>query len=282
MRTTQSDWTIPSESGEPLRVSSHTPAAPPRAHAVFAHGLKGFKDYGFIPVLSELLAREANIAVHRFNFSHSGIAEDAATFQRPDLFERDTWRLQARDTLAMMRAVRDRFDDPAIVLMGHSRGGASTLLATAECFERGLPAPSVVVTLSAPASLNRISEKDLAAFHAQGWFEMPSSRTGQTLRVGQAWLQEQLEDPDWHDLIARGESIDCPALIAHGRSDTTVAHADAKILADAIPGAESAVLEGANHVWNTPNPAPHNAADDPSPALRALTRRIADFLNRSL
>lgn len=282
MRTTHSDWIVPSESGEPLRVSSHITAGEPRAHALFAHGLKGFKDYGFIPVLSELLARRSSVAVHRFNFSHSGIADDAATFQRSDLFERDTWRLQARDILSMMRAVRERFDNPPIVLIGHSRGGASALLAAAECFERGLPAPAAVITLSAPASLDRMSEKDRAAFQERGWFEMPSSRTGQTLRVGRAWLQEQLDDPHWHGLVARGESIDCPALIAHGRNDTTVSHTDAQALADAIPGAEIAVIEGADHVWNTPNPAPANAADEPSSVLRVLTARIGDFLQRSV
>jgi pimeloyl-ACP methyl ester carboxylesterase len=282
MGITHLDWMVPSESGEPLRVSSHMPEHFPRAHAIFAHGLKGFKDYGFIPVLSELLARRSGVAVHRFNFSHSGIAEDPATFQRPDLFERDTWRLQARDVLAMTHAVRDRFDDPPIVLVGHSRGGASTLLAAAECFERGLRAPAAIITLSAPASLGRMSEKDRDAFDTQGWFEMPSSRTGQTLRVGRAWLQEQIDDPRWHNLVTRSESIHCPTLIAHGRGDRTVLFTDAQIIGGPVPGAEIAVIDDADHVWNTPNPAPSNAADEPSAALHTLTERIEDFLQRTL
>ena len=274
MRTTHSDWTMPSESGEPLRVSSHLPDDPPRAHAIFAHGLKGFKDYGFIPVLSELLARRAGVAVHRFNFSHSGIGDDATTFQRPDLFERDTWRLQSRDILAMMRGVRERFDEPRVVLIGHSRGGASTILSAAESFDRGLQSPAAIVTISAPASLGRMRESDKAAL-----LDMPSARTGQTLRVGRSWLQEQLDDPRWHDLLSRCAAIDCPSLVAHGTDDATVPAADGQAIAVALPVSTPALIDGADHVWNTPNPAPADAADNPSPALAALTERITDFLS---
>ncbi len=281
MQVAHRDWTVPSESGEPLRVSSHTPADQPRAHIVFAHGLKGFKEYGFIPVLSELLARRAGVAVHRFNFSHSGIGDDASTFQRADLFERDTWRLQSRDTLSMMRAVRDRFDDPSVALMGHSRGGASTLLAAAECFEQSLPTPAAIITLSAPSALGRLRDRDRTTLLEQGWLDMPSARTGQTLRVGRAWLQEQIDDPQWHDLTARCASVECPSLVAHGVDDATVPAEDARVIAQALPDATLALIDGGDHVWNTPNPAPSDSVDNPSPQLDALADRIVRFLTSS-
>lgn len=281
MPVTHEDWSIPSESGEPLRVSSHTPESP-RAHAVFAHGLKGFKDYGFIPVLSELLARDAGIAVHRFNLSHSGIGDDPSTFQRPDLFERDTWRTQARDIMSLAAAVRERHNAERVVFMGHSRGGASALLAAADAFERGFFLPSAVVTLSAPASLCRMTEADRARLLESGSLDMPSARTGQTLRVGRAWLQEQLDDPAWHDLPNRCASIACPVLVAHGGDDPTVPPEDAQTLAARGPDSGVRIIPGADHVWNTPNPAPPDAAEKPSDPLRALSEAIREFLRSAL
>lgn len=277
---TRDDWRTSSESGEPLRVSSHTPDAP-RAHAIVAHGLKGFKEYGFLPVLCESLARRG-VAAHRFNFSHSGIGEDPATFQRPDLFERDTWRTQARDALTMMRAVRDRAGALPIVMIGHSRGGASSLLAAADCFERGAPPPVAVISLSAPSSLNRMGERDRAAMLERGFVEMPSARTGQTLRVGRAWLEEQLDDPAWHDLPSRCASIVCAALVAHGGRDQTVPSDDARTLANALPRSTLTIINEADHVWNTPNPAPPDAADSPSPPLATLLDDIDAFLTSTL
>jgi pimeloyl-ACP methyl ester carboxylesterase len=281
MSITHDDWSVPSDSGEPLRASSHIPASP-RAHLVFAHGLKGFKDYGFIPVLCERLARESDIAAHRFNLSHSGIGDDATTFQRPDLFERDTWRTQARDILAMMRAVRDRAPSLSIILAGHSRGGASSLLAAAECFDRSNEPPHAIISISAPSSLNRLSESDREKLLSTGVLDMPSARTGQMLRVGRAWLQDQLDDPDWHHLPRRCASIRCPTLITHGGADATVLPADARTLANAIPNSIYTIIEGADHVWNVTHPAQRAEFESPNPKLRALLDAINRFLNDAI
>lgn len=281
MSITHDDWSVPSGSGEPLRVSSHVPASP-RANLVFAHGLKGFKDYGFIPVLCERLARESDVAAHRFNFSHSGIGDDASTFQRADLFERDTWRTQSRDILTMMRAVRDRAPSLPVILAGHSRGGAASLLAAAECFDRSLEPPAAIISISAPASLNRLSVKDRDALLARGSLDMPSARTGQMLRVGRAWLQDQLSDPDWHDLPLRCASIRCPTLITHGGADVTVLPDDARTLAGAIRDASHAIIDSADHVWNVTHPAQDAEFESPNPRLRELIDAIDRFLSDTI
>lgn len=281
MPITREDWSVPTPSGEPLRVSSHVPPTP-RANLLFAHGLKGFKDYGFIPVLCERLARDASIACHRFNLSHSGIGDDASTFQRPDLFERDTWRTQARDIQTMKRAIPHRNPGAPIVLAGHSRGGASSLLAVAECFDHRIDPPAATIAISAPSSLNRLSPKDRNTILASGSLDMPSARTGQILRVGRAWLQEQIDDPAWHDLPSRCAAIRCPTLIAHGGADDSVTPDNAQAIADSLPNATLAIIEGANHVWNVTHPAEPSEFESPNPRLRQLLDAITAFLDRIL
>ncbi len=280
MQITHEEWSVPSISGEPLRVSSHVPTSP-HAHMIVTHGLKGFKDYGFIPLMCERLAINASIACHRFNLSHSGIGADSSTFQRPDLFAQDTWRTQARDILTMLRAIRTRNPGASVVLAGHSRGGASSLLAAAECYDHHIDPPVAVISISAPSSLNRLSARDRETLLTTGALDMPSARTGQTLRVGHRWLQDQLDDPAWHDLPSRCASIRCPALIVHGGADDSVAPDNAQALADSLPTAKLEIIAGANHVWNVTHPAEPNEFESPNARLVLLLDAITGFLDRN-
>ncbi|RMH26856.1 MAG: alpha/beta fold hydrolase [Planctomycetota bacterium] len=277
-------WSIPGAGGEPLLVSTDRRAGltTPASAVLLAHGFKGYKDYGFIPVLSRRLAGRLPIVVHRFNFSHSGMTEEIATFARPDLFERDTWNKQVADLDALMGAI-EAGRAPAtpartpIVLMGHSRGGVSCLLCAGRRARDGRPpAPAAVVTISAPAECCSLDERAKAELRQRGHLESPSSRTGQTLRIGRAWLDEQEADPAGHDLAALASRIEAPVLVVHGDADPTVDPACADRIASACPRGRVRLIPGADHVFNTPNPADLEAA--PSAQLAELIDHIAGFL----
>jgi len=278
------DWSLPGADGEPILVSTdrRTDHETRRGAVIFAHGFKGYKDYGFIPILSRRLASALPVCVHRFNFSHSGMTNDIATFARPDLFERDTWNKQVEDLNALMSAVA-RGEAPGtpaglpIVLMGHSRGGASCLLcAGRRARDHAVPAPAGVVTISAPDRCSSLDEKTAETMQRQGYIASPSSRTGQELRIGRAWLDEQQADPEGHTLLALAGLTDAPVLALHGDRDPTVDPACAGRIASACPRGESALIAGADHVFNTPNPADTSAPV--SVQLADLTDRVNRFV----
>jgi len=281
---TEPEWTLPGARGETIRVSTHPPATgDARATVLLAHGFKGYKDYGFIPVLADRLAASAPAVVHRFNFSHSGIGDDPSTFQRPDLFEQDTWNRQVEDLEALMQRV-SAGDAPStaaaapIVLMGHSRGGASCLLAAGRWFRDGAsPLPAGVVTMAAPAETRRIVEDDLDALRRQGYTTTTSSRTGQELRIGATWLEEQEAAPQDHDLLALCARIGCPVLALHGEDDPTVPADDVGRIAEACPKGRARRIPGGDHVFNTPNPADPEATL--STPLAAVVSDAAAFLS---
>lgn len=274
------DWIIEGSGGEPIEVSTTRPAGEPRAHAVIVHGFLGYKDYGMFPRLSDRLAGVGLVA-HRINLSHSGVRGDPSTFTRPDLFERDTWKKQVFDIGCVLDAI-EAGSGPAgeMALIGHSRGGVSCLLAAAERFESGRgPKPARVVTLAAPSACCSWDEATRRRALEEGFIEVRSSRTGQTLRVGRSWLQEQLDDPGWHDLLRRVGSIGCPVLVMHGAEDPTVPVSSAGEIGGGIGGgiganAERVVIGGGDHVFNTPNPMP---PDEPESAElhEAIGRTIA-------
>lgn len=279
MRTISS-WVIPGAEGQEILGNAHLPGEEARGVVLVAHGFKGYKDYGMFPRIAEALCG-AGLIAHRFNFSHSGMTNDIATFARPDLFEQDTWNKQVFDLRAVMAAVASGALDGQglpLVLFGHSRGGVSALL-TAGRFadDSQLPQPAGVATASAPSTCWGQGDAAAKALLAQGYLVSPSSRTGQDLRVGKAFLTEQREDPEGHDLLRQAARVTCPVLLIHGEADPTVPADSARQLADAI-GANASVkiIKGADHVFNTPNPMPPAAA--PSPQLAEMLEALALFV----
>lgn len=236
---------------------------------------------------------EADVFAHRFNFSHSGMTDDVATFARPELFERDTWKKQIYDLSAVVAAI-ERIDCEAgatrpIFILGHSRGGVTALLtashltylnrrrdvdAIAVATASTLVAPATlvssrsrlirgVITLAAPSSCNPLTPEQELEMLQQGSIESTSSRTGQKLRVGRAFLQEQIDDPAAHDVLTHVRRIGCPLLVIHGDNDATVPVQAARDIAGAAPHAMLRIIHQGDHVFNTPNPMPNDQLTSP-------------------
>jgi alpha-beta hydrolase superfamily lysophospholipase len=225
-----SDWSIPGADGQTIFGNTHLPDADARGAIVIVHGFKGYKDYGMFPRLAREFAGggRSGLIAHRFNFSHSGMTNRLETFERPDLFERDTWSKQVFDLSAVLQAIA-RNELPgnglSLFVLGHSRGGVTAFLTADRLTELGrLPDLAGVIALASSSTCNSFGAEESRVLLEQGWLESPSSRTGQPLRVGRAFLQEQLDDPAAHDLLAHvrrlGERV--PILIIHGENDPTV------------------------------------------------------------
>jgi alpha-beta hydrolase superfamily lysophospholipase len=277
--STIKSWSIPGAGGEPILGDTHLPETAAQGVIVIAHGLKGYKDYGMFPALARACA-DAGLIAHRFNFSHSGMTNDLDTFARPDLFERDTWNKQVHDCRAVVEAIASGKLDGAglpYVLFGHSRGGATVLL-TAGRFadDASFPQPMGIVTAAMPSSCNPLSAEEAEDLFEKGFLESPSARTGQVLRIGRAFLQEQFDDPAGHDLPALASRIRCATLIVHGSDDPTVPVECAEDLRRALgERSNELIIAGGDHVFNTPNPMPSDAV--PSAQLQELLDATVHF-----
>jgi uncharacterized protein len=255
----------------------------PRGVILIAHGFKGYKEYGMFPRLAAEFAA-AGFMAHRFNFSHSGMTNQVETFERPDLFERDTLNKQVFDLRRVIRAMRRGDIQGAslpYVIFGHSRGGLTALLTSGRfADDPAVPSPVGVITAAAPSSCNSLTQEEQRQILHDGFLVSPSSRTGQDLRIGRAFLQEQLDDPAGHDLLAMVARIRCPLLVIHGKDDPTVPADCARAIADAATApVDVELIPHANHVFNTPNPMPIDA--DPSPQLRRLMDASIAFARRT-
>jgi len=261
------EWSIPGSDGQAILGNAHLPDQTPRGVLLIAHGFKGYMDYGFMPRLADL-ASQAGLIAHRFNFSHSGMTRAFETFERPDLFEQDTWSKQVYDLSQIVGAVEQgelAGKGLPIVLFGHSRGGVTSLLAASRLGER----VAGVIAAAAPDYTCNLDEATREMLHRVGRLPSPSGRTGQELMVGKGWLEEIEAVPDAFDPKLAIAKITRPIALIHGSGDTTVPVEAAHALHAANPSHSTlSVLDGASHVFDAPNPLPPK--QDLPPATKAL------------
>jgi uncharacterized protein len=229
---------------------------------IVIHGFKGFKDWGFFPWLGSKLA-DAGFAAACMNFSHCGVADDISTFERLDLFERDTWSKRLHDIRQVREAAaHGLLSDHAkpnaarLGLLGHSMGGAAAFLAAAK-----QPGVGSIVTLAATAHANRIPDDVARAqLKGQGFVGIENARTRQLMRVGREFFNEVWAHPEAFDVLAAARTLDTPRLLIHGADDETVPLSEAHALVEASnqgPGGEHTrllVLDGTGHTFDAGHP----------------------------
>ena len=158
-------------------------------------------------------------------------------------------------------------------LLGHSRGGATCLLAAA-----ALSRVEALVTWSAIASLERYEELHAPTWEADRVVTIVNSRTGQEMHLRRNVLDDLRANRDRRDLLLAARSLEIPWLIVHGTEDESVPFADAEELAEAGEGHASLMaVEGASHTFGAGHP--FAGTND---RLERVVERSGDFLRRAL
>ncbi len=268
----QTDWNIEGSGGEAIHGTTHAVDGAATCNLIIAHGFKGYKDYGMFPWLASKAA-EAGAITHRFNFSHSGMLAGDGPFERPDLFEIASWNTQIDDLQAVIAHCTNELPT---ILLGHSRGGVAILLAAG----RGAIEVEHLIPLSAPATCNPFSQKMQQTMLEDGYVESPSSRTGQLLRIGRIFLDEQIADPEQHDLLALVATIDVPITVIHGEDDETVVVSSGEAIEKVAKNATFKSIHGGNHVFNTPNPFP--LGGEPSQQLAEVSSAVRAVIDSTM
>jgi dipeptidyl aminopeptidase/acylaminoacyl peptidase len=241
----------------PLRGDIYFPEFPLGAAIVVAcHGFKGFKDWGFWPETGRRFA-EAGLVLVTFNVSGSGIGEEGDTFTDPAGFEANTLTKELQDLGTVLDAISRReldtrgADVRRMGALGHSRGGAVALLRASRD-----PRIRSLVTWAAVADFQRVDAETRRRWREQGYIEVPNARTGQTLRLGQGFLDDLETHGEAYSPVEAARRLRVPYLILHGSGDETVPVADAERLSRAAdPGLRRLhVLDGSGHTFGAAHP----------------------------
>jgi dienelactone hydrolase len=244
---------------------------------LICHGFKGFKDYAFLPIFADRLARAGFTAI---TVSVSGSGVDAAgDFTHLDRFAVNTYSRELDDLGVVIEALYDGSlgtkVPTSLGVVGHSRGGGVAL-----CLARETPRIGAVVTWAGIGRVRRHTDAELAAWKKAGRIEVLNSRIKKYLPLDYVVVEDCLQHEQGRLNIALAAStLDRPWLLVHGTRDETVPVAEAHTLAAQAtdPRFEALFLEGALHTFGAVHPWAGPTADTErlfDASTRFLTRHL--------
>ena len=225
-------------------------AGPPRPPVIICHGFRGYKDWGFIPLLASRLA-ESGIPAFAFSTSGSGIRDRDGAFVEPQRFRKNTYGREMADLgivvgWALERLARNAAGPPRAGLVGHSRGGTLSLLYAVSDSRIGC-----VATLGAQSQLGIWEPDQVAAWERGDDVSIHDFRTRTRLSVAPDLWNDFKKNRSRYDVARAVESLAIPLLIAHGDRDKVVSLEHARRIAAHASQAttELRIIEGAGHMF---------------------------------
>jgi uncharacterized protein len=222
---------------------------------ILVHGFKGFKDWGFWPILAEFFAKN-NYFVLSFNFSHNGIGKNLTEFSELDKFAQNTFSLEISELSELIDAYSNNYfghtNNKKIGLLGHSRGGAIVILSS--LLNKNISAFAVWSTVS---SLDRYTARQKEKWRKEGAFELLNTRTKQVMRLNTTLLDDVEKNINGSLNIEKAVSkLNKPLLIAHGDQDLTVKIKEAELLYSWADKSKTELfkIHGTGHTFNMQHP----------------------------
>jgi uncharacterized protein len=222
---------------------------------ILVHGFKGFKDWGFWPVLAEYFANN-NYFVLSFNFSHNGIGKNLTEFSELDKFAQNTFSLEISELSELINAYLDNhfgyIHNKKIGLLGHSRGGAVTFLTS--LINKNISAIAVWATV---ALLDRYTARQKEKWRKEGVFELMNTRTKQVMSLNTTLLDDlEKNKNDSLNIEKAVTQFKKPLLIAHGDQDLVVRIKEAELLYSWSDKSKTEFfkIHGAGHTFDMQHP----------------------------
>ncbi|MBS1765066.1 MAG: dienelactone hydrolase family protein [Bacteroidetes bacterium] len=248
---------IPGRHYKPVIADLYYPdSSHPLPVVLFAHGFKGFKDWGTFPLVAESFAK-AGFAFIKFNFSYNGTtAQSPDEFADMDAFGNNNFTKELDDLqtlldwLAEYNLEKEVFNLSDISLAGHSRGGAIAIIKAAEDSRI-----SRLATWASPVDFTKyISQEQLSVWRQSGVIYVENSRTLQQMPLYYQLAEDVMSNPERINIERASKQIVIPHVIIHGTEDETVNFADALILHSWNKRAEFVAIDHANHSFGAQHP----------------------------
>jgi len=248
---------------------------------VFAHGFKGFKDWGHFNWLAEQFMKE-EVAFCKFNFSHNGVdAENPGDITDFETFGQNNYSIEMEDLGKVIDYLQkceqsERMEVGNISVVGHSRGGAVAMLrASIDTRIRKL------ILWASPYDLSKYYRPEtVALWEKEGKVWVENKRTGDKYPLYKQFYDDYLANKKKLDIPAISHKISIPILILHGDKDESVPYSEAENYYNSIPHSILIKQEGVGHTFGATHPfdAENNADLE---TLEAVVENTAEFVKES-
>jgi pimeloyl-ACP methyl ester carboxylesterase len=221
---------------------------------IFAHGFKGFKDWGhFNQVMTYFI--ENNFSFVKFNFSHNGgTADQPIDFPDLEAFGNNNYTKELSDLRTVVDWVENfeskEMDSAQLALIGHSRGGGISILAAHE----DQRIKRLITWAAVSDIINRYPEEVLKHWKNEGVIYVENLRTNQQMPLYYQLAEDTLGNKERFDIEGVAKQLQLPHLIIHGSADEVVGLQEAKNINRWSKASEILVLEGAGHSFGASHP----------------------------
>lgn len=222
---------------------------------IFAHGYKGFKDWGPWKLVADAFAN-AGIAFLKFNFSHNGgTMENPIDFPDPEAFAQNNYSIELDDLKRILDFVEKDKSLPefsSISLIGHSRGGGVSIIKAEEDTRVDKVIGWAAVSDFYPRF--RADSDDFVEWHKTGVTYIENTRTKQQLPHYYQFYEDFITNKERFSIQRAAEALSKPFLIIQGDEDRSVVLAEAQALNRWNSNSELIIISGANHVFGGSHP----------------------------
>ena len=257
----EKDLVVESNAGRKLLLDVYYPklTKTPKSIVLFAHGFKGFKDWGHWDMVAKAFV-EAGFLFIKFNFSHNGTTVDKPLdFANLEAFGNNNYTNELLDIESVLDWVPKNLnskygniDHNDISLIGHSRGGGVAMIAGNK--------HDVIKRVIGWASVSSLSyfwegnEPLIEKWKTKGVAIIKNGRTKQDMPLYYQLKKDFDRHKKQYNVKNVLENFKKPLMIVHGGQDKAVPEFAAHQMKEWYPKAELYVIEQANHVFGGKHP----------------------------
>ncbi len=222
---------------------------------IFSHGFKGFKDWGHWGLIGEYFSKKGFVFI-KYNFSHNGTTlENPFDFDDLESFGDNNFSKELADLDAVLNWIdqsgNPNFDPKNITLIGHSRGGATSIIKAAT--------DSRVTKLITWASVAKVDYAWQKTKFIENWKEngviyARNGRTKQDMPLKFQLYEDFILNKEKFDIEKLSKQFIKPYLIIHGDNDPAVPLSAAQSLNKLFNNSILEIISDANHVFNGSHP----------------------------
>ena len=244
---------------------------------IFAHGYKGYKDWGAWNLMAEKFA-EAGFLFVKFNFSHNGTTvESPSEFGDLEAFGNNNFTKEMSDYDAVLNHFYENpnIDKNKIAIIGHSRGGGISVI---KAFEDERIKALVTLAGVSHFGYRFPSGERMEEWEKSGVMYSENGRTKQMMPHYFQFFEDYKANEQRFNIQYAAQHLEKPFLIIQGTDDEAVKDNEAFLLNDWCKNSELAILENANHTFGAKEP----WTEDLMPKdLQKAVQEIIIFLNNN-
>jgi len=232
---------------------------PLKSIVIFAHGYKGYKDWGCWNIVAEAFANAGHFFI-KFNFSHNGgTVKQPIDFPDLEAFGHNNYTKELDDLQSVIdwicieKSFSEEINTANITLIGHSRGGGIVSIKATE--DNRI---TKVISWAAVSNFGNRSSTigDLEQWKKDGVKYILNGRTKQKMPHYYQFYKDFKANEFRLTIELAAKKIDIPHLIIHGDNDNSISFKEAENLHSWNQKSNLVSIKNANHTFGSMHPWP--------------------------